>query len=111
MDDASRNGRARLVGGPRSRGAQQYRLLRSSRPYERLPHSNFDFEVEAAGQFGRVGGSDVGAGMFTGVLGYTLSVKTLSPHVYLEFDYASGDRKTGGHVSTLMPLSESPETP
>ena len=66
--------------------------------------TNFDFELEGAGQFGRLGSGDVSAGMFTGVVGYNIPVKTLSPHVYLEFDYASGDRKPGGNVGTFNQL-------
>ena len=42
--------------------------------------------------------------MFTAVLGYTLPVKELSPRAYLEFDYASGDKKPGGRVSTFNQL-------
>jgi alginate export protein len=42
--------------------------------------------------------------MFTAVLGYTLPVKDLSPRAYLEFDYASGDKKPGGNVGTFNQL-------
>ena len=70
----------------------------------KIGQTNLDFEVEAAGQFGRVGHERVGAGMFTSVLGYTLPVKDLTPRVYLEFDYASGDKKPGGGVGTFNQL-------
>jgi hypothetical protein len=42
--------------------------------------------------------------MFTAVLGYTLPVRSWSPRVYLEFDYASGDKKPGGGVGTFNQL-------
>jgi hypothetical protein len=42
--------------------------------------------------------------MFTAVLGYTLPVPRLSPRVYLEFDYASGDTGPGGNVGTFNQL-------
>jgi hypothetical protein len=75
-----------------------------ARAWGKIPASNFDYEVEAAGQFGRVGHENVGAGMFTAVLGYSLPVKDPSPHLYLEFDYASGDNKRGGGVGTFNQL-------
>jgi Alginate export len=74
------------------------------RMWGKIGETGFDFETEGAGQFGKVGGSDVGAGMFTAVLGYTLPVKEWSPRVYFEFDYASGDKKPGGNVSTFNQL-------
>ena len=47
---------------------------------------------------------NIGAGMFTAVLGYTFPVKDLSPRAYFEFDYASGDKKPGGGVGTFNQL-------
>jgi len=41
--------------------------------------------------------------MFTAVLGYTVPVRW-SPRVYLEFDYASGDKSSGGTVGTFNHL-------
>src|SRR5438034_228623 len=38
------------------------------------------------------------------VVGYSLPVPRLSPRVYLEFDYASGDKKPGGDVGTFNQL-------
>ncbi len=74
------------------------------RSWGKIGATGFDFEVEGAAQFGTVGRSDVAASMFTVVLGYTLPVARLSPRVYLEFDYASGDRKPGGTVGTFNQL-------
>src|SRR3989441_8644827 len=42
--------------------------------------------------------------MATAVVGYSLPVPRLSPRVYLEFDYASGDKKPGGDVGTFNQL-------
>jgi Alginate export len=86
------------------------------RTWGKIGQTNWDFELEGAGQFGTVGSGNIGAGMFTAVLGYTLPFKelstfitssgisTLSPRVYLEFDYASGDQKRGGNVGTFNQL-------
>jgi len=74
------------------------------RTWGKISETNWDFELEGAGQFGTVGSANIGAGMFTAVLGYTLPVKELSPRAYLEFDYASGDKKPGGRVSTFNQL-------
>ncbi len=70
----------------------------------KIGRSGFDFEVEAAGQFGHVGPGDVRAGMFTSVLGYTLPIEELTPRLYFEFDYASGDNRAGGSVGTFNQL-------
>src|SRR5262245_62984982 len=61
----------------------------------KIGETNWDFEAEGAGQFGTVGSENIGAGMFTTVLGYTFPVKDLSPRACFEFDYASGDKKRG----------------
>src|SRR6267143_1850393 len=66
--------------------------------------TGLDFEVEGAAQFGTVGRGDIAAFMTTGVLGYTLPVASLSPRVYVEFDYASGDDRPGGNVGTFNQL-------
>jgi hypothetical protein len=74
------------------------------RTWGKIGQTNWDVELEGAGQFGTVGSGDIGAGMFTAVLGYSLPVKDLSPRAYLEFDYASGDKKPGGNVGTFNQL-------
>ncbi len=60
--------------------------------------------MEGAAQFGTVGRSDIAASMYTTVLGYTLPVARLSPRIYVEFDYASGDDRPGGNVGTFNQL-------
>jgi len=75
------------------------------RTWGKIGQTNLDFDLEGAGQFGTVGSGNIGAGMFTAVLGYTLPViKEWSPRAYFEFDYASGDRKPGGGVGTFNQL-------
>jgi hypothetical protein len=66
--------------------------------------TGLDFEVEGAAQFGTVGRGHVAASMFTTVLGYTVPIPPLSPRVYLELDYASGDDRPGGNVGTFNQL-------
>jgi hypothetical protein len=66
--------------------------------------TGLDFEVEGATQFGTVGRGDIGAWMATAVLGYTLPVPQLSPRLYVEFDYASGDDRPRGNVGTFNQL-------
>jgi Alginate export len=63
-----------------------------------------DFEVEGAAQVGTVGDADIAAGMVTATVGYTLPAPRLSPRIYLEFDYASGDSQPGGDVGTFNQL-------
>jgi hypothetical protein len=70
----------------------------------KIDQTNWDFDLEGAGQFGTVGSGNIGAGMFTAVLGYTFPIKEWSPRAYFEFDYASGDRKRGGGVGTFNQL-------
>jgi hypothetical protein len=83
---------------------REFRQTLGARTWGKIGRTGLDFEVEAAGQFGTVGRRDIAAGMFTSVLGYSLPVPSLSPRVYLEFDYASGDGRPGGNVGTFNQL-------
>ena len=74
------------------------------RVWGKIGATGLDFEVEGAAQFGTVGRGDIAASMYTTVLGYTLPVQRLSPRVYVEFDYASGDDRPGGDVGTFNQL-------
>jgi hypothetical protein len=69
----------------------------------KIGQTDLDFDVEAAGQFGSIGSHDIAAGMLTAVVGYTPRVPWLA-RVYIEFDYASGDRRPGGTVNTYNQL-------
>ena len=55
----------------------------------KLPY-NFDYEVEAAGQWGNFNDQSVRALMAVGILGYTFDMKW-QPRLAFEFDYGSGD--------------------
>ena len=86
-----------------TRGRERRHTL-GGRVWGKVGATGLDFEVEGAAQFGTVGNKNIAASMFTAVLGYTLPVARLSPHVYLELDYASGDDKPGGNVGTFNQL-------
>ncbi len=55
-----------------------------------IPDTAFDFEIEAAKQFGNSGALDVDAQMAVFILGYTFDIPW-KPRIAFEFDYASGD--------------------
>jgi alginate export protein len=84
-------------------GREQRQTL-GGRAWGNIGETGLDFEVEGAAQFGTVGDAYIAAGMFTANVGYTLPAPRLSPRVYLEFDYASGDSKPGGDVGTFNQL-------
>jgi hypothetical protein len=84
-------------------GREQRQTL-GGRVWGKVGATHLDFEVEWAFQFGTVGDGDIAAGMFTANAGYTLPNPRLSPRVYLEFDYTSGDSRPGGNVGTFNQL-------
>jgi alginate export protein len=69
--------------------------------HEHLP--GLDFDLEAAGQFGTLGGEDIRAWMISANGGYTFESR-LSPRPFVTFDYASGDDTPGGRVGTFNQL-------
>lgn len=73
------------------------------RIWGKIGATGLDYEAEGNIQLGKIGDRDIVAGMFTGILGYTLPVTSLSPRVYIEFDYASGG-KPDGDVNTYNQL-------
>ncbi len=74
------------------------------RIWGKIGTTGLDFEVEAAGQFGTIGNHDIAASMFTAILGYSPPITSLSPRAFIEFDYASGDKRPGGDVGTYNQL-------
>jgi hypothetical protein len=74
------------------------------RTWGKIGKTGLDFEIEGAGQFGTIGDHDITAWMLTTILGYSPPITSLSPRVYVEFDYASGDSHTGGNVGTFNQL-------
>jgi len=83
---------------------RERRQTLGARTWGHVGQTGLDFEVEGAGQLGTVGRANIAAGMVTAVLGYTVPVPHLSPRIYLEFDYASGDGRPGGNVGTFNQL-------
>ncbi len=73
------------------------------RIWGKIGATGLDYEAEGNIQLGKLGDRDIVAGMFTGILGYTFAVPSLSPRVYIEFDYASGG-KPDGDVNTYNQL-------
>jgi Alginate export len=67
--------------------------------------SGFDWDLEAMGQFGSVGGKRVRAWAIGTITGYTFSDLSWAPRLGLQFDAASGDRHPGdGTLETFNPL-------
>jgi hypothetical protein len=83
---------------------REHRHTLGGRVSGKIGATGLDFEAEGAAQFGTVGRGDIAASMFTSVVGYTLPVAQLSPRLYVEFDYASGDHGRGGNVGTFNQL-------
>jgi len=85
---------------------REHRHTLGGRIWGKIGATGLDFEVEGAGQFGTVGDhdNDIAAWMLTTILGYSPPITSLSPRVYIEFDYASGDSRPGGDVGTFNQL-------
>ena len=67
----------------------------------------FDIDAEGAWQVGTVGRSDINAQMFSAEAGFKIEDFLPGSRVFVGFDWASGDRRTGGDVQTfnhLFPL-------
>jgi hypothetical protein len=68
-------------------------------------YAGFDWDVEAMGQVGKVGSSDVLAWAVGARTGYTFQNIGWSPRIGLQFDMASGDRDADdGRLGTFNPL-------
>lgn len=68
-------------------------------------HAGFDWDVEAMGQVGKVGPSDIMAWALGARSGYTFEDLNWSPRIGLQFDMASGDRDASdGTLGTFNPL-------
>jgi hypothetical protein len=82
---------------------EEDRYTVGGRLYRNKGHEHFDFDVEAAYQFGRVGSGDVNAYMLALEGGYTFEGE-LSPRTFAGLDYATGDDGAGGDVETFSQL-------
>ena len=63
-----------------------------------------DYDVETAYQFGRLGGEPISAWMVASQFGRRFGTGTAAPRLYAGFDYASGDKASGGSVQTFNQL-------
>ncbi len=70
----------------------------------KLGKTNFDYDLEGAYQFGRLGVADISAFMVANQLGYTLPRVRTGPRLYVGYDYASGDSRARGDVGTYNQL-------
>jgi hypothetical protein len=66
--------------------------------------SAWDYDVEAAYQFGEVGSGSVKAYMIGGEVGFTFKGVTWAPRVLAGIDVGSGDDEAGGDVQTFNQL-------
>lgn len=83
---------------------REERYTLGGRLFGAFGQSGFDYDAEAAYQFGEVGDGDVTAFMFGGELGYRPSGWAGKPRFHLGFDYGSGDDDAGGDVETFNQL-------
>jgi hypothetical protein len=65
--------------------------------------ASLDFDIEAAGQFGTLGGQDIRAAMLSLNGGYTFGAQ-LETRLLANVDFASGDQNPGGRVGTFNQL-------
>jgi hypothetical protein len=83
---------------------EEERYTLGGRLFGPIAETNLDFDAEAAYQFGEVGSGDVSAFMFGGELGCRMPDWWGNPRFTLGFDYASGDKRSGGDVETFNQL-------
>ncbi len=89
---------------------EQDRYTIGARVGGKAPGTRFDYDVEAAYQFGELGNGDISAWMASATLGYSpcLPCSTLSPRFAIGLDYASGDDDAAdpdiGTFNQLFPL-------
>ena len=83
------------------------RFTAGARVWGNIADTAYDYDVEAAYQFGEVGSADISAWMFATQLGYDVPGCPASSRLHVGLDYASGDNSAGGDVETfnhLFPL-------
>jgi hypothetical protein len=77
------------------------RYTLGARAYGTVPDTQFDYNAEAAYQFGRVGSASVNAYMFGGQFGYTFAGAWSTPRLFAGLEMGSGDNGVGGDVQTF----------
>lgn len=75
-----------------------------ARTHGRLGEGPWDYDIEGAYQFGRVGAGDVSAWMVGAELGRTFPEQKGKPRAWLGLDHGSGDGSAGGDVGTFNQL-------
>lgn len=71
----------------------------------KIKDTNFDYEFEAAKQWGEFGALDVDAQMAVAILGYTFADVAWKPRVAFEYNYGSGDDdRTDDELNTFNNL-------
>ena len=83
---------------------REERYTIGGRVFGNIADTGFDFDLEAAYQFGSVGAGDVRAFMVGSEVGYRFADTAWSPRFSIGFDYASGDNAPGGDVETFNQL-------
>lgn len=83
-------------------GAER-RYTVGGRLFGQVPDCGFDYDLEAAYQFGDLGSATISAWAVASEIGYTFDCKTKF-RPFVGFDYASGDRSAGGNVQTFNQL-------
>lgn len=75
------------------------------RVFGKIKDTNFDYDFEAAKQWGEFGALDVDTQMAIAIIGYTLADVAWTPRLAFEFDYGSGDDdRTDGELNTFNNL-------
>ena len=100
--------RRQTIGGRLWRGraaltAPEPRSTRQPPVHESPGSAGTDFDLEAAVQFGTLGGEDIRAWMITANAGHSFASR-LDPRPFVTMDFASGDDAPAGRVGTFNQL-------
>jgi len=80
------------------------RQTTGARFYGKVADTNFDYDIEGAYQFGRLGGERISAFMIGSQVGHAWPEAAGKPRVYAGYDLGSGDNRAGGGVQTFNQL-------
>lgn len=87
--------------------AKEKRQTIGTRIFGKIEDTSFDYDAEAAYQFGDFGNQDICAWMLSGDLGYRFADVMFSPRIFFGYDYASGGKASGSKMKTfsqILPL-------
>ena len=85
-------------------GGRERRHTVGSRVGGEIRQTDFDYDAEAAYQFGTVGATDIGAYMVASEMACTFFGAPASPRLHGGFDYATGDSGLDDEVGTFNQL-------